>query len=307
MKKVNFYKQNLILINMCANKFLLSDSSDNNYCKLISKLNEDKNYELSKMIYKETNFLEKIYFSYIKDIKNLIAHNIQEIEKYFDKFLFISSKDSKIIDKFEKITVKPLYKINFDCFKENDLYFSNLKNIEKKVDLILKENHKKNNILLVFSELTKFFDYYDFQLIENFFNSIKYKLYKNKFTMFFLIYENSNSMKESQQIKFNKIISSLIEFPYSNIMDLLSHTIRRNIIKLLMKKSSLNYNEIFHNIPLVRSSNLAYHINILLKENILSKNGRLYSLTQRGLYFCNLINLLDTLSLVDPGSSIKII
>jgi len=288
---------------MYANKFLLSD---NNYYKLISKLNEDENHNLNKLIYKETSFLEKIYFSYMKDIKNLIEQNIQEIEKHFDTILFISSKNSKIIDKFEKITIKPVYRIDFDYFKENDVYFSNLKNVEKKVDLILKKNHKQNNILLVFSELIKFLDYYDFQSIENFFHSIKYKLNKTKFTLVFLIYENLNSMKESQQIKFNKIMSSLIEFPYSNIIDLLSHPIRRIIIKLLMQKSSLNYNEIFYNIPLVRSSNLAYHIKILLKENIISKNGRLYSLTQRGLYICNLINLLETLSLVDPGSSIKI-
>ena len=122
---------------MYANKFLLSD---NNYYKLISKLNEDENHNLNKLIYKETSFLEKIYFSYMKDIKNLIEQNIQEIEKHFDTILFISSKNSKIIDKFEKITIKPVYRIDFDYFKENDVYFSNLKNVEKKVDLILKKN-----------------------------------------------------------------------------------------------------------------------------------------------------------------------
>ena len=293
---------------MSSNKLLNNEFMLNNYYyKLICKLNKEEDYKLNEFIHKEVSFLEKIHFFNIKNIKNLIEDNNQEIEKHFDKFLFISGKNSKVIDEFEKKITKPIYRIDFNYSKENKLFFSNLKNIEKKVDLFLKESNNKDNILLIFNDLITFLNYYDFQLVENFFKLIKHKLDENNLILLFLLNKDFNFMKESQQIKFNRIISILIEFSYFNIMNLLSHPIRRIIIKLLIKKSSLNYNEIFYNISFVKPSSLDYHINILLKENIISKKGKLYNLTQRGLYFSKIINLLDTLSLIDPGSPIKIL
>ena len=64
---------------------------------------------------------------------------------------------------------------------------------------------------------------------------------------------------------------------------------------------------LFKELSITRTSNLAYHIKLLLEENIIVKKGEIYALSFRGLYFVELINIFEELGLADPESSIKII
>ena len=68
----------------------------------------------------------------------------------------------------------------------------------------------------------------------------------------------------------------------------------------------LSFNEILKKLTVESSSILAFHLNKLVKEEVLIKEKFSYSLSSKGLYVADIIDILEKLGEHGPLSPIKI-
>ena len=225
---------------------------------------------------------------------------IGNLNDYDSPFLVISDKDpSKLIKKYRISQGKPLWLSPEE--NENAVSPTKLYMIKSHIEDFVKLNEKGTIILKGIEELIKIHNWDD---LKRFFIYLQSEIISSNFSLILLL--ETEYSKNSYKALLHDAFSILINPVFYNIIELLAHPLRKNIISLLKVEESLNFNKIVKKLNVSSSSILAFHLNKLVKGNILSKEENLYKLSSRGIYIAELIFLLEKLGFSDPQSRVKL-
>lgn len=226
----------------------------NKFNQIILNKNRSKNFEYSKLIFKE--FINQFKLNYSNDLRELNINNYKEIiynlnvvgnNKNENSIFYNYNNYKELIDNFSEIKDINLIfkKLNNSKFK--NLIFNNeiiFKNFIKYIKYQIKDDE---SIIIKLNNIKNF----DKNLIIKNFNKIKSEKLLNK------IYELTNIkdkdtiesfirqfLKHNDLMKINKI---LIEFNNNNLINenLLSKFFQNLLIKIINKEKNSIYNEIF--------------------------------------------------------------
>ncbi len=242
----------------------------------------------------------------------VIPEGVQKLEKseflkmgdlnnYNSPVLVISDGDpKKIINNLKISQGIPLW-LTHEA-DENTVAPTKLYMIKSVIEDFVNQNEKGTIILKGIEELLKIHEWIDFK---QFLIYLQSDIISSNFSLIVLI-DSDDFVKTNYQSLLHDAFSILINPVFHNIIELLSHPLRKNIISLLKAQDSLNFNKIVKKLNVDRSSILAFHMNKLVQGNILVKEENLYNLSSRGIYFAELILLLEKLGFSDPQSQVRV-
>ena len=226
---------------------------------------------------------------------------LENLNDYKSPFLVISNENpEEIISNYNLTQAIPLwldYKEDENTISPTKLYM-----IKLKIEEFVKSNEAGTIICKGIEELLKIHEWDNFK---QFLIYLQSDVLSSNYSLLLLV-ESDYFMDISYQSLFRDALSILINPVFHNIIELLSHPLRKGIITLLKSEDNLNFNKIVKKLNVDRSSILAFHINKLVQGSILKKEENLYGLTSRGKYISELIFLLEKLGFSDPHSQVKI-
>ncbi len=226
---------------------------------------------------------------------------LENLDDYNGPFLVISCENpDEIISKFNLTQVIPLW---LDYKEgENTISPTKLHMITLKIEEFVKTNEMGTIICKGIEELLKIHKWDDFK---RFLIYLQSQVISSNFSLLILV-KSDYFVDISYQALFRDALSILINPVFNNLIELLSHPLRKGIITLLKSENNLNFNKIVKKLNVESSSILAFHVNKLVQESILKKEENLYGLSSRGNYLAELIFLLEKLGFSDPQSQVKI-
>ncbi|MHA1298401.1 MAG: response regulator [Candidatus Helarchaeota archaeon] len=236
--------------------------------------------------------------------KSIIRQDLGQlnIEEFEGPFLIISEQDPKIIS--QKLKISDFTSILLDNAEENSsitpIFLYSLKTKIKEFF----EQNKKGTI--IFNGIEGLLKTYNWEDLKKFIAYLLSEIITLKYSLIILIGQDCNFLDSTQERNLNNSLSLFINPIFNKIINLLSHPLRKNIITLLKSENRLNFNKIAKKLEVDRSSVLAFHINKLMKENIIKKDENLYYLSEIGLYFVEIITQLENLGFSYPDSQIKL-
>jgi ActR/RegA family two-component response regulator/DNA-binding HxlR family transcriptional regulator len=142
--------------------------------------------------------------------------------------------------------------------------------------------------------------------IKRFIDNLRQEILSKEFSLILLIDQITPSTNVYQAL-LHDALSLVSVQAFNDIISIISHPTRKNVINLLKASGKLNFNKIIEEMKIESSSGFAFHIKKLVQEGILEKEKNLYSLTPRGHYFGEIIFVLEEVGFLDPGSRIKIL
>jgi YesN/AraC family two-component response regulator len=237
-----------------------------------------------------------------------VEPSIKESDKDFninlfsEPFLVISNEDPATIS--EKFKIKQAISIkigyNNDVNEISPLKFNVLReNINNFV-----QDHTEGTIL--FKGIEDLLLTHKWVYLKGFLENIREEILTSSFSMIILIDQNHPKGVLYQTLLHDAL--SLISIQaFDDIVSIISHSMRKEIITLLKMNTEMNFNRIGEELNIKSSSNLAFHIKRLVEEQILDKNDNLYTLSPRGKYFGEIIYNLENIGFGDPSSRIRII
>ncbi len=226
----------------------------------------------------------------------------QTITKYKNPYFIISNKDpNEIIKQFHIKKASRLW-MTFndakDAVSPNKLHL-----IKNHIEGFVKKNDEGTIIFSGIEELLEIHEWDDFKA---FLTYLKSKMLSTQFSLIILIEKKGIKDASSYPALLHDALSLFVNPNFHNIIELLSHPLRKNIISLLSSKGQMNFNRIIHELQIKRSSSLAFHINKLKDDLVLEKEENRYTLSARGRYLADLIQLLEKLGFFDPTSQIRV-
>ncbi|MHA1380960.1 MAG: response regulator [Candidatus Helarchaeota archaeon] len=224
------------------------------------------------------------------------------INGYESPFLIISNEDPNIIIK--KLNLKNYIKIWLDYQEGNDSVApSKLNSLKSRIEKFISENNKGT---VIFKGIEDVITLHNWDVIKKFINYLRSDVMSQNFPLILLIDEKGTSLDELTQELLQDSLTILLNPSFSNIINLLSHPLRRKIIQIIKEEKRINFNKILKKINIQNSSLLAFHMNKLSQEFIFEKLENDYSLSPRGLYLAELIPVFENLCFADPYSKIKL-
>ena len=148
---------------------------------------------------------------------------------------------------------------------------------------------------------------HEWEKIKNFIKYLQSEIMNSNFSLIILLKEDIESLDSCNQSLLQDSLSLLINPIFNNIIDVLSHRLRKDLISLLNTEQALSYVKMMERLDIKRSSVLAFHLNKLISEGILIKMENNYSLSSKGLRFAEIIHLIEDLGFIVPQSQIKIL
>ncbi len=270
-----------------------------------------KPFELSllkekiKQVEDELRFRESIKIPHILDrLTKLEDFDLSSFKDDFPPpFLVISDKNPEfIIQKYALNPATPLW-LSFD--EENGtILLSKLNSLKSRIENFTVQNSKGTIILKGIETLSRF---HDWDSIKQFLHYIQTEVLSSKLTLLILI-EKSYPLPSLSPVLYYDALSSFVSTAFDKIVEIISHSVRKNIILLLKTQDDLvlSFNEILKKLAIGSSSILAFHLKKLVKEEIITKEKSSYSLSSKGQYIANVINILEKLGEHGPLSPIKI-
>ncbi|MFX0087814.1 MAG: response regulator [Candidatus Hodarchaeota archaeon] len=217
-------------------------------------------------------------------------------------FLIVSDVDpDKIKAKYE-IDMATIIQIGFNN-GVNTIAPAKLHLLRQKIEEFVSTN---NQGTIIFKGIETLVMTHKWDYIKRFIDNLRLEILSSEFSLILLIDQKIPSMNVYQAL-LHDALSLISVQAFDNIISIISHPTRKNIINLLKSTGKLNFNRIFEEMKIESSSGLAFHIKKLVNEGILEKNENLYYLTARGHYFGEIIFILEKAGFLDPGSRIKVL
>ncbi len=224
------------------------------------------------------------------------------IEMYSEPFLIISNEDpSKIID-LNNIEHAIQLKIGFNN-GANEISPLKFNLIREYINNFV-QKHTEGTI--IFKCIEDLLLKHKWEYLKGFIENIREEILTSAFSMVILVDQN-HPIGVLYQALLHDALSLISIQTFEDIVSIISHSMRKKIINLLKMSGELNFNRIAEELVIKSSSNLAFHIKRLVEENILIKRDNLYTLSQRGEYFSQIIYNLENIGFRDPNSRIRII
>jgi predicted transcriptional regulator len=224
------------------------------------------------------------------------------IRLYSEPFLIISNEDPAIIINHYKIKQAISLKLGFNN-EANEI--SPLKfNLIRDNIINFVQNHTEGTI--IFKGIEELLLTHKWGYLKGFIENIREEILTSKFSMKILV-DQEHPKGVLYQTLLHDALSLISIQAFDNIVKIISHSMRKDIINLLKMNPELNFNRIAEELAIKSSSNLAFHIKRLIEEDILIKKDNLYILTPRGEYFSEIIYNLEKIGFGDPSSRIRII
>ncbi|MFX0172673.1 MAG: response regulator [Candidatus Hodarchaeota archaeon] len=224
------------------------------------------------------------------------------IDEYSTPFLIVSDVDSDEIssnlDIDEVTKVRIGYNDGLNAISPSKLHL-----IYDKIEEFVTAHDKGTIIFKGIEELVKT---HNWAYVKRFIDNIYTEILSSNFSMIIFVNDESESDDLSQSL-LHDALSLLSVQAFDNIVSIISHPLRKNIINLLKPQGKLNFNKIIEDLEIESSSGLAFHIKKLVQEDILTKEENLYLLTERGQYIGEIIYLLEKIGFSDPGSRVKVL
>ncbi|MHA1378281.1 MAG: response regulator [Candidatus Helarchaeota archaeon] len=239
-----------------------------------------------------------------KELKKSLGGDLEQldIEEYQGPFLIISDINPDAM--IQKLNITEFVSILLNYHEHNatmsSIYLNSLKT---KIKKFFEENEKGTIIFKGIEQLLKIYEWED---LKRFISYLLSEVITLDFDLILLISKDSDYLDQTQEKILNNTLSLFINPIFNKIINLLSHPLRKNIITLLKTEKQLNFNKIAKKLEVNRSSVLAFHINKLVKEVILKKEENLYSLSEIGHFYADIISHLEKLGFSYPESQIKL-
>ncbi|MFX1283416.1 MAG: response regulator [Promethearchaeota archaeon] len=256
--------------------------------------------EKIKEVQKELEIRKNYSFSPLVNKQILQDYALEgTLREYEHPFLIISNEDpQKIVNEYE---IKNTFAIRLGFTKEvNEIPPTKLHLIHHRIEEFVR-THEKGTI--IFKGVEELFQVHTWSHFKGFIDGLSHCILDSNCSLIFLIDEKDNTIS---QPLVHDALSLLSIQAFDNIISLISHPLRKDIINLLKSRVKLNFNKILEELQVESSSSFAFHIKKLVQEDILEKDNNLYYLTSRGQYFAEIIFILEKIGFVDPGSKIKI-
>lgn len=224
------------------------------------------------------------------------------LELYSEPFLVISNDDPAIIIKDYNLKEAIALKIGFND-EINEISPAKFNLIREKIKDFV-QNHTEGTI--IFKGIEELLLTHRWTNLKSFIENLREEILTSPFSMLILV-DQSHSNGVVYQTLLHDALSLISIQSFDNIISIVSHSMRKDIINLLKMNINLNFNRIAEELEVKNSSKLAFHIKKLVEEEILAKVDNLYKLTPRGIYFGDIIFNLENIGFSDPSSRIQII
>lgn len=224
------------------------------------------------------------------------------IKMFSEPFLIISNEDPSIIIERNNIKQAIPLKIGFNN-GENEISPLKFNLIRENIDNFV-QKHAKGTI--IFKCIEDLLLKHKWEYLKGFIENIREEILTSAFSMVILVDQN-HPIGVHYQALLHDALSLISIQAFDNIVSIISHSMRKEIINLLKMNDKLNFSRIAEELAIKSSSNLAFHIKRLVEEKILIKRDSLYTLSQRGEYFSEIIYNLENIGFGDPSSRIRII
>lgn len=142
--------------------------------------------------------------------------------------------------------------------------------------------------------------------LKKFIRYLQEEIISSDYTLLFLIDEESPE-NGYDQILLHDALSILSVRTFEIILDIISHSIRKNIITLLMTRGPTRFNKIAEELEIENTATLTFHIKKLVRESVLKKEDSSYALSARGEFLNDLIFDVEKAGVTDPGSRVKVV
>ncbi len=248
----------------------------------------------------EIHLRRSLTASTIADKSVLEDYSELKIKAYPSPYLVIS--DDPTLDK--KLGLEEVMTILLSLSEkgENVIAPSKLNMLTSRISSFVKDNEKGTVIFKGIRELLKAHNYVNFK---RFVLYLQNEILSREWTLLFLAEERKDTNNEYSELLFFDTLSTLSGQAFSNVIEIISHSIRKQVINLLKLKGSLNFNKNAEEIGIQRSSTLAFHLRKLGQEIIVEKSDNDYQLTERGYYYAEIILSLEKIGRGDPSSQVK--
>ncbi|MFX1514203.1 MAG: response regulator [Promethearchaeota archaeon] len=223
-----------------------------------------------------------------------------KIKEYPNPFLVLSD-DQNLVNRLNIEGATSIW-LSYTEKGENIIAPTKLNLLRNHVSNFVKTNEKGTIIFKGIRELLKRHNYVNFK---QFVLYLQNEILSKEFILLFLAEERKESNDQYLELLFYDTLSTLSGQAFNNVIEVVSHSLRKEIINLLKLRGSLNFNKIMEELNIKRSSNLAFHLKKLTQETIVDKSESNYKLTDRGYYFADLISSLEKIGRSDPISQIK--
>ena len=185
------------------------------------------------------------------------------------------------------------------------LLLSKLYSLKASIENFVNNNNKGTIILSGIEQLSQM---HNWENIKQFIFHIQIEVISPTSLSLILLFEDTGNIGHSSEMSYFNTFSTFISPVYDKIIEIISHNIRKNVILILRSQDDdeLSFNKILKSLSTESSSILAFHLNKLVKEDILIKRDSSYSLSPKGHYLAEVINILEKLGEHSPLSPIKV-
>ncbi|MFW9990767.1 MAG: response regulator [Candidatus Odinarchaeota archaeon] len=239
----------------------------------------------------------------IINITNLSEISDGLLMEYPNPFLIITS-DGRPDEIANKYNLPLITAVNIDYSDDKDVIApTKLHLLRDRIDEFVK-THKEGTI--IFKGINELLKIHKWDHFYRFILYLKKEVISSDYSVLFLIRKGELAGNEVLYPLLHNTLSILSEQVFDDIIDIISHPIRKRIITLLKTLGPFNFNRIAEELQIDNSSILAFHIKRLVQKSILTKENNNYSLTARGEYFDDIIYALEKIGLSDPESRVKL-
>jgi len=236
--------------------------------------------------------------------ETLIKDSFEQIDfnEHVTPFLIVSDVDPDEIRERYEIDEAIIIRIGFNE-GENAIAPAKLHLLRQKIEEFVSTNEQGT---IIFKGIEKLVITHKWDYIKRFIDNLRQEILSSKFSLILLIDQKIPSTNVYQAL-LHDALSIVSVQAFNDIISIISHPTRKNVINLLKTTGKLNFNKIVEEMKIESSSGLAFHIKKLVQEGILEKEKNLYLLTPRGHYFGEIIFVLEKVGFLDPGSRIKVL
>lgn len=240
--------------------------------------------------------------SFFDEYKQNLIVNKENIHKFASPILLITDDDPQKFIKQMDLKNVISYKLTYED-GINSIIPTKLISLKAIINKFSSE-HKRGTI--IFKGIEKLLESHEWPTVKKFFTYLQSNVLLLEISFVLLIQDQEDLLKGSIQPLLEDTRSILINPIFYEILDVISHPIRKSIIAILEEDKKLNFNKIFKKLNVEKSSLVAFHIKKLVKDEVIIKEENLYSLSSRGKFISKLIKLLEQMGFSDPHSNVKI-
>ncbi len=234
------------------------------------------------------------------EYKNFVT--LTNLNEYKSPYLVISDENPEKIIRFHKIPHASSIWLSHNN-EDNAIAPTKLHLIKSRIQDFVEMNDGGTIIL---RGIEKLLEIHKWEEVKRFLIYLQSEILASNYSLLLLIDNKEGFGNNTYEALLYEALSFLANPMFNNIIELLSHPLRKSIITLLKTEKKLNFNRIIKILNVKYSSNLAFHLNKLVGEDILEKSENFYSLSGRGIYIAELIFLLEKLGFSDPHSQVKV-